>query len=306
VTAVSASLTGLSSVHSGFDLPLPGFLHVGMPHFYRHGQPGESEAQFAERLALELETLIVNEGPQTIAAFVAEPVMGAGGVIVPPAKYWERIQQVCRQYEVLIVADEVICGFGRTGKRFGCQTFGITPDAMILSKQLSSSSQPIAAVLINQRLYDPIADQSHAEGLLGTGLTGSGHPVATAVALANINIIEQDGLIEHAAAMGRRLLVGLQRLSGSPLIGQIRGCGLIAGIELVVDKPTKAPFGSVGRLGRYFTERAQQNGLIVRGIGDSIALCPPLIITHDEVDLLLERFEQTLDETLVWVRTEGE
>lgn len=306
VTALSASLTGLSSVHSGFDLPLPGFLHVGTPHFYRHGQPGESEAQFAERLALELEALILREGPDTIAAFVAEPVMGAGGVIVPPPTYWARIQQVCRRYDVLIVADEVICGFGRTGQRFGCETFGIVPDAMILSKQLSSSYQPIAAVLINETLYSPIADQSHAKGVLGTGLTGSGHPVATAVALANIDIIEQDGLIAHAAAMGERLRSGLQRLGASPLVGEVRGCGLLAAVELVTDKATRAPWLSVGRLGKYFTERAQHNGLIVRGIGDSIALCPPLIINAEEVDLLLERFERSLDETLDRVRTEGD
>lgn len=306
VTALSASLTGLASVHSGFDLPLPGFLHVGTPHFYRHGRPGESEAQFAERLAMELEALIVREGADTIAAFVAEPVMGAGGVIMPPADYWQRIEQVCRKHEVLIVADEVICGFGRTGKRFGCETFGITPDAMILSKQLSSSYQPIATVLINEKLYGPIADQSHAKGVLGTGFTGSGHPVATAVALANINIIEQDGLIEHAAAMGQRLHAGLQRLASGPLVGEVRGCGLIAAVELVADKPTKAPFGTVGQLGKYFTARAQHNGLIVRGIGDSIALCPPLIISAGEVDLLLERFQRSLDDTLAWVRTKGE
>lgn len=306
VTALSASLTGLASVHSGFDLPLPGFLHVGTPHFYRHGRTGESEAQFAERLAMELEALIVREGADTIAAFVAEPVMGAGGVIMPPADYWQRIEQVCRKHEVLIVADEVICGFGRTGKRFGCETFGITPDAMILSKQLSSSYQPIATVLINEKLYGPIADQSHAKGVLGTGFTGSGHPVATAVALANINIIEQDGLIEHAAAMGQRLHAGLQRLASGPLVGEVRGCGLIAAVELVADKPTKAPFGTVGQLGKYFTARAQHNGLIVRGIGDSIALCPPLIISAGEVDLLLERFQRSLDDTLAWVRTKGE
>ncbi|MFK3972989.1 aspartate aminotransferase family protein [Pseudomonas sp. NPDC087358] len=302
VTALSASLTGLPSVHKGFDLPLPGFLHVGNPHFYRHGRPGENEEQFVERLAAELQALILSEGPETIAAFVAEPLMGAGGVIVPPPSYWQRIEQVCRRHDVLIVADEVICGFGRTGRRFGCETFGITPDAMILSKQLSSSYQPIAAVLINEQLYSAVADQSHALGVLGTGFTGSGHPVASAVALANINIIEQDRLIEHAALMGQRLHAGLQRLASSPLVGQVRGCGLIAGVELVIDKPTKAPLGTLGQLGKYFTERAQHNGLIVRGIGDSIALCPPLIISADEIDLLLERFQRTLDETLDWAR----
>lgn len=305
VTGLSGSLTGLASVHTGFDLPLPGFLHVTTPHFYRQGRPGENEEQFAERLALELEELIQREGPETIAAFIAEPLMGAGGVIVPPPTYWARVQQVCRRHEVLIVADEVISGFGRTGKRFGCETFGIAPDAMILSKQLSSSYQPIAAVLINEKLYAAIADHSHALGVLGTGFTGSGHPVASAVALANINIVECEHLTEHAAEMGQRLLAGLHRLSDSPLIGQVRGCGLIAGIELVSDKTTRAPSNGVGRLGKYFTDRAQRNGLIVRAIGDTIALCPPLIINVEEVDLLLARFQRSLGETLDWLRSEG-
>lgn len=305
VTGLSASLTGLASVHSGFDLPLPGFLHVSTPHFYRYAIPGETEEQFADRLADELENLIISEGPETIAAFVAEPLMGAGGVIVPPKTYWEKIQIVCRRYDVLIVADEVICGFGRTGQLFGCQTFNIVPDAMVLSKQLASSYLPIAAVLISDEMYQDIADQSQALGVLGTGFTGSGHPVAAAVALENMRIIEQENLVAHAAEMGRLLHKGLKRFEASPLVGEVRCYGLIAGIELVADKPTKAPFGAVGRLGKYFTARAQDNGLIVRGIGDTIALCPPLIISATEIDLLLERFELTLNETLNWFKADG-
>ncbi|MBA1204796.1 aspartate aminotransferase family protein [Pseudomonas capeferrum] len=297
VTGLSASLTGLASVHQGFDLPLPGFLHVSTPHFYRHGLPGETEEQFADRMADELEALINREGAHTIAAFVAEPLMGAGGVIVPPATYWQKIQRVCRRHAVLIIADEVICGFGRTGKLFGCETFGIVPDAMVLSKQLSSSYQPIAAVLINDILYQGIADQSHALGALGTGFTGSGHPVATAVALENVRIIESDRLVEHAARMGTLLHEGLAPLKAHPLVGEVRGCGLIAGVELVADKANKAPFESVGKMGKWFTAQAHANGLIVRPIGDTIALCPPLIITENEITLLLERFTLTLEQT---------
>lgn len=300
VTGLSASLTGLATVHQGFDLPLPGFLHVSTPHFYRHGLPGETEEQFADRLADELDALIHREGAHTIAAFVAEPLMGAGGVIVPPHTYWEKIQQVCRRHDVLIIADEVICGFGRTGKLFGCETFGIQPDAMVLSKQLSSSYQPIAAVLINETLYQGIADQSHALGALGTGFTGSGHPVAAAVALENLRIIEADQLVAHAARIGALLHEGLATLRAHPLVGEVRSCGLIAGVELVANPISKAPFESVGRLGKYFTARAQANGLIVRGIGDTVALCPPLIINEAEISLLLERFILTLEQTRAW------
>ncbi|AVD89957.1 aspartate aminotransferase family protein [Pseudomonas sp. SWI44] len=297
VTGLSASLTGLASVHQGFDLPLPGFLHVSTPHFYRHGLPGETEEQFADRLADELEALISREGAHTIAAFVAEPLMGAGGVIVPPRTYWEKIQQVCRRHDVLVIADEVICGFGRTGKLFGCETFGIQPDAMVLSKQLSSSYQPIAAVLINDALYQGIADQSHAQGALGTGFTASGHPVAAAVALENVRIIETDQLVAHAARMGTLLHAGLAALRAHPLVGDVRGCGLIAGVELVRDPASKVAVESVGRLGKFFTAQAQVNGLIVRGIGDTVALCPPLIINEAEIALLLERFTLTLEQT---------
>ncbi|HCL3894796.1 TPA: aminotransferase class III-fold pyridoxal phosphate-dependent enzyme, partial [Pseudomonas aeruginosa] len=166
ITAVSASLTGLPVNQRGFDVPLPGFHHVSCPHFYRNGQPGETEEQFADRMAAELESVILREGPETIAAFYGEPLMGAGGVIVPPRTYWEKMQAVCRKYDILIVADEVICGFGRTGKMFGCETFGIQPDVMVISKQMSSSYQPIAAILINEKVFEGIADQSRALGTL--------------------------------------------------------------------------------------------------------------------------------------------
>lgn len=203
ITAVSASLTGLPANQRGFDVPLPGFLHVSCPHFYRYGKPGETEELFADRLAQELDELIIKEGAESVAAFYAEPLMGAAGVIVPPATYWEKIQKVCRKHDILIVADEVICGFGRTGNMFGSETFGIKPDVMVLSKQLSSSYQPISAILINERIYQDIAEQSHAIGTLGHGFTGSGHPVASAVALENLKIIQEENLVRHAARMGK-------------------------------------------------------------------------------------------------------
>lgn len=300
ITIVSASLTGLPANQRGFDVPLPGFFHVGAPHHYRNALPGETEEQFADRLAAELESLILREGPETIAAFYGEPLMGAGGVIVPPRTYWEKIQAVCRKYDVLVVADEVICGFGRTGNLFGSQTFGIKPDVMVLSKQLSSSYQPISAILINDALYQGIADQSHSLGTLGHGFTASGHPVAAAVALENVKIIEEQNLVEHAAAMGAILHEGLNQFADHPRVGEIRGHGLIAAVELVADRELKTPFEVTGKLGRFLAGRAQAHGMITRNMGDAIAFCPPLISSEAEIRLIVERFARSLDETEHW------
>lgn len=300
ITVASASLTGLPPNQRGFDVPLPGFYHVSCPHHYRYAQDGETEEQFADRLADELESLILREGPETIAAFYGEPLMGAGGVIVPPRTYWEKIQAVCRKYDILIVADEVICGFGRTGKMFGCETFGITPDVIVVSKQLSSSYQPIAAVLVNDTVFEGIADQSHAFGTLGHGFTGTGHPVASAVALENVKIIEEERLVEHSAQMGEFLQAGLAQFASHPLVGEVRGQGLIAAVELVADRNTKAPLEVVGKLGRYLAGRAQEHGMITRAMGDSIAFCPPLISTKDETQLVLDIFGRALDDTAHW------
>ncbi|MNQ89528.1 L-Lysine-8-amino-7-oxononanoate aminotransferase [compost metagenome] len=300
ITIVSASLTGIPANQRGFDVPLAGFHHVGNPHHYRHALPGESEEQFADRLAAELESLILKEGAETVAAFYAEPLMGAGGVIVPPRTYWDKIQAVCRKHDVLVVADEVICGFGRTGNMFGCQTFGIRPDVMVLSKQLSSSYQPISAILINDELYQGIADHSHSLGTLGHGFTGSGHPVAAAVALENLKIIEEDKLVQHAAAMGEVLQAGLREFAGHPLVGEVRGVGLIAAVELVADRATKAPFDVVGKLGRYLAGRAQYHGMITRNMGDAIAFCPPLISTEADIRAILDVFAKALADTQQW------
>lgn len=302
ITVASASLTGLPVNQRGFDLPLPGFLHVGCPHHYRHALPGETEEQFADRLAAELEQKILSEGPETIAAFIGEPVMGAGGVIVPPRTYWEKIQRICKRYDILVIADEVICGFGRTGNMFGSQTFDIQPDIMVLSKQLSSSYQPLAAILINEQVFQGIADQSHSLGTLGHGFTGSGHPVATAVALENLTIIEEENLVEHAAEMGKLLHKGLHQFADHPLVGEIRGCGLIAAVELVADRTTKAPFQSLGTLGKHMAARAQEHGMISRAMGDALAFCPPLIVQEAEIGLILQRFAQALDDTAQLIR----
>ncbi|MGY4303328.1 4-aminobutyrate--pyruvate transaminase [Bradyrhizobium sp. USDA 4369] len=301
ITIAAGSLTGLQANQRGFDLPLPFAKHLTCPHYYRFGLPGESEEAFTERLAKELEDLILSEGPDTVAAFIGEPLMGAGGVIVPPVNYWQRIQEVCRKYDVLVIADEVINGFGRLGTLFGCDTFGIRPDILVCSKQITSSYQPLAAVLISDEMYQAMADQSDRLGTFGHGYTASAHPVATAVALENLAIIEERNLVANAAEVGAHLHAGLSRFADHPLVGEVRGRGLIAAVELVADKATKARFDPVGKVGLKFFDRAHQHGLIIRNVGDSIAICPPMIITAAQVDELLKRFKATLDDITDWV-----
>ena len=301
VTIAAASLTGLPNNHRAFDLPMMDIAHAMCPHHYRFAEPGESEEAFSDRLAKGLETLIQREGPDTVAAFIGEPLMAAGGVIVPPRGYWQKIQAVCRKYDILLVADEVVCGFGRTGNMFGSTTFGIEPDIMVLSKQLTSSYQPLAAVLINERIYQEIAGQSSTIGTFGHGFTASGHPVAAAVALENIKLIEERHLVEHAAEMGARLRAGLSQYADHPLIGEIRGVGFIAAVELVADKSEKTRFEPLRRVGSYFNARCQEHGMIVRNIGDSIAFCPPLVTTAEEVDLIINCFSKALEDTQRWL-----
>ncbi|HEU0151071.1 MAG TPA: aspartate aminotransferase family protein [Bradyrhizobium sp.] len=301
ITIAAGSLTGLQANQRGFDLPLPFAKHVSAPHYYRNGLPGESEEAFVERLAAELENLILEEGPDTVAAFIGEPLMGAGGVIVPPDNYWQRIQEVCRKYDVLVIADEVINGFGRLGTMFGCDTFGIKPDILVCSKQITSSYQPLAAVLISDTIYQAMADQSDRLGTFGHGYTTGAHPVATAVALENLAIIEERGLVSNAAEVGAHMRAGLARFADHPLVGEVRGRGLIAAVEFVADKATKAKFDPVGKVGLRFFERAHEHGLIIRNVGDSIALCPPMIITTAQVDELLKRFAATLEDVSAWV-----
>ena len=300
ITIASASLTGLVNNHRSFDLPLPGALHVSAPHFYRGGLAGETEEAFASRLAAELEDMIQREGRETVAAFIAEPVMGAGGVIVPPRTYWEKIQAVCRRNDVLLLIDEVICGFGRTGNMFGSDTYQIQPDAIVVSKQLSSSYQPIAAVLVNDSIFEPIAEESQRIGTFGHGLTASGHPVATAVALENLNIIRDERLVENARHVGEIMHAKLQGFADHPLVGEVRGVGLIAAVELISNyEPVKQQF-AVGSLGRYMAGRAQHHGLITRPIGDAVALCPPLITKPAEMDQIIKRLELALNDTYAW------
>jgi 4-aminobutyrate--pyruvate transaminase len=306
MTVATASVTGLAFVQSDFDLPRGPFLHAGCPHYYRFGRPGESEIAFAARLAAELDEMIVREGPETVAAFFAEPVMGAGGVIVPPATYFDRIQPVLRKHEVMLVVDEVICAFGRTGNMFASQTFNLEPDILTCAKALTGGYLPMSATLVSGPIYETLLAQSDKLGIFGHGYTYSAHPVPAAVAFETLRIYEERDIVSHVRRVGARLQQGLRRLSEHLLVGEARGIGLIGALELVRDRDTRASFDSKASVGAYLVRRAQHHGVIVRNMaGDVIAFSPPLVITEDEIDTLLERTRLALDDTLAMVRERG-
>jgi len=282
VTVASASMTGLPNNHRSFDLPMSGILHTTCPHYWREGQDGETEDAFATRCAQDLEDMIQAEGPETIAAFIAEPVMGAGGVVVPPATYWKKIQAVLAQHDILLIADEVICGFGRTGNMFGSTTYDIKPDILTMSKQITSSYFPFSAFMINDRVYDPIAAESGKIGVLGHGYTAGGHPVGAAVALENIKIIEERDLVANARERGAELQAGLAEFADHPLVGEVRGVGLIAALELIAPAGKDGAYPA-GKMGAQMNAIMLQNGLMSRNMLDAMAFCPPLIITPAEV-----------------------
>ena len=305
VTVVAATLTGLPANHRDFDLPLQGFLHAGCPHHYRFAQDNESEAEFATRLAADLEALIVAEGPDTVAAFIAEPVMGAGGVIVPPQTYFEKIMAVCAKHDVFMISDEVICGFGRLGTRFGCEKLGFVPHAISIAKALSSAYLPIAGVMIPETMYEALIAESKKIGVFGHGFTYGGHPVSAAVALKTIEIYARDRVVEKVAERAPQFQTRLNALGHHPLVGEARGLGLIGGLELVADKKTKRSFAPQHGVGARAVQFAQAEGLIVRSVmGDVLTLSPPLVISVAEIDELFDRLDRALDKTLDWVTRE--
>ena len=306
ITLAASSLTGLPAVHKFFDAPLEGrFLHTDPPYYYRFAEEGESEEDFASRLADNLEKLILAEDPETVAAFIAEPVMGAGGVLVPPATYFEKIQAVLDKYDILFIADEVITGLGRTGQPFGSQTFNIRPDTMSMAKALTSGYQPLSAVIIPEKIYAALVEGSAEVGNFAHGYTFSGHPVAAAVALKTLEIYERDNIFGHAAKVGVRFQERLHALCEHPLVGESRGVGMIGALELVANKLTKDPFDPTDKIGNECLENCHRNGLIVRAIGDNMALCPPLIASEDEIDDIFDRLGKALDSTLETVNKKG-
>ncbi len=303
VTIATASLTGLAFAHEDFDLPIARILHTDCPHYYRGAQPGESEEAFAARLAASLEQLILREGPDTVAAFFAEPVMGAGGVIVPPATYFDRVQPILKKYDILFVVDEVICGFGRTGNMFGTQTFDLKPDIMTMAKALSAGYLPISANLLTNALYDILLAQSDKLGIFGHGYTYSSHPVPAAVALETLKIYEERDIVGEVRRVGPRMQAGIRSYADHSLIGEARGIGLIGAVELVRDKATRQSFDPKAGIAAYLVRRAQHHGAILRNMpGDVVAFSPPLIISETEIDEMMACFGRALDDTWAMVK----
>ncbi len=304
-TLVAASLSGLPHMHAAFDLPIADVMHTDCPHYYRFGKDGESEEAFATRLAESLEAMILAEGPETVAAFFAEPVMGAGGVITPPKTYFAKVQKILKKYDILFVADEVICGFARTGQMFGSQTYDLKPDFMTVAKALSSAYLPIAGVLMREEIFQTIANHAGELGILGHGYTYSGHPVASAVALETLKIYEEIDIVARVQATSKTFMAELNSFRDHPLVGECRGVGLVGAIELVTDKAAKTPVDAKGPVPDFIYERIMASGLITRPIGNSIAFCPPLIITPEDVQTMFSRFRTALDETLDYMTREG-
>ncbi|HEY0291743.1 MAG TPA: aspartate aminotransferase family protein [Hansschlegelia sp.] len=305
VTVASASLTGLPNNHIDFDLPIAGIRHAACPHHYRFALDGESEEEFATRLADDLEAMIQAEGPETVAAFIAEPVMGAGGVIVPPKTYFEKIQQVLEKHDVMLIADEVICGFGRLGEWFGSTALGMKPDTISIAKQLSSSYAPIAGVIIPDWIDDALTSQSAKIGVFGHGFTYSGHPVAAAVALKTLEIYERENILGHVRSIVPHFQKRLAAFADHPLVGEARGVGLVGALEAVADKATKRSFDPKRAVAAKIVAFAEEEGLIVRAIGDAVSICPPLVITEAEIDLLFDRLGRALDRAEGWASSEN-
>ena len=298
VSVASASLTGLPAFHAAFDLPMEGVLFASTPHHYRNAKPGESEEEFSERLAGELEALIAREGADTIAAMIAEPLMGAGGVIPPPSGYFDRIQPILAENDILLIADEVICGFGRLGSWFGSGHYGLQPDLISIAKGLTSGYLPLSAVVVSEEIWSVLERGSEELGVFAHGYTYSGHPVSAAVAMANLDILESENLVDNAARIGSRLHAGMRSALGEhPNVGEIRGEGMIMALEFVADRTSKEPFDPALAVQKAVAAEAAELGLIVRPLpsaGAAVALSPPLCLSETESDQIVEILTQAV------------
>lgn len=295
VTMAAASLTGLAYAQDGFGLPLEFVKHTSAPCFYNDGQPGESEAAFAKRCAEELDAMILAEGPDTVAAMFAEPVMGAGGVVIPPEDYFAEIRKVLKKHDVLLVADEVICGFGRTGNMWGSQSLDVQPDMLTCAKALSSAYLPISAVMISDRVYDVLAAHAERLGIFGHGYTYSAHPVCAAVALRTQQLIQERDIVGKVAAQAPRFAKHVARLGQFSFIGNSRAIGLIGAMEFSADPDSRSKFDPSHKIAAQAVVHIQEQGVILRALpGDIIGICPPLVISDTELDDMFNRIETAL------------
>ena len=304
VTIVAGSMTGLPYNHRDFDLPVDRILHTDTPHHWKGAEPGESEPDYAARLARSLEDMILRERPDTVAAFIAEPVMGAGGVIIPPEGYFPAIAEICRRHDILMIADEVICGFGRTGQWFGSQALGYEPDTISMAKQLTGGFLPLSAVAVNADIAETVETHAAEIGTFGHGFTYGGHPVAAAVGIRALDIYERDDIPGHVRAVAPRFAAHIDRLAAHPLVGEGRRMGLLGAFELAPDRSPKG-FAKPGKVGPRLADELLARGVIGRALGDTLALCPPMIITEAEIDELFAPFEAALDATHAWAKSEG-
>jgi len=307
VSVMSAGLTGLPGLHDNFDLPLPMIRHTTAPYRLYEAAPGSTDEEFAQKLADDLESLILAEGPETVAAFIAEPVMGAGGVLVPPATYFERIQAVLRRHDVLMIADEVITAFGRLGRWFGSDLLGIEPDLITVAKGLTSGYFPLSGCIVSDRVWRVLVDGS-ASGPFAHGYTYSAHPLAAAVAMANLDLIENEGLIARAAERGAQMQALLREaFDDHPLVGEVRGTALIAALEFVARRDPAERFDPALKVGARVTRRCLELGLITRALpaGDIISFSPPFVITEDEVGELVRIARQAADDVAAALRSEA-
>ncbi len=294
----SGSLTGLAAFHNAFDLPMAGILHTTSPYPYREAQEGETEADFANRCAHELEQMILAEGPDTVAAFIGEPVLGTGGIVPPPAGYWDAIQKVLKKYDILLIADEVVCAFGRIGTKFGCHKYGIKPDLITVAKGLTSAYAPLSGVIVSDQVWKVLEQGSDKFGPIGHGYTYSGHALGAAAALANLDIIEREDLTGNARDTGAYLQEAMKQAFGDhPIVGDVRGVGMLAALEFSSDPATRKGFDPALKVGPRIASACVERGLIARAMphGDILGFAPPLITTREDVDAIISRARDAVD-----------
>jgi len=293
-TVAAASLGGMTAMHAQGDLPIPGIVHIDPPYWYSLGGT-QSPAEFGRTAAGWLEAKILELGPEHVAAFIGEPIQGAGGVIIPPDSYWPEVERICRKYGVLLVADEVICGFGRTGHWFGCETFGFKPDLMAMAKGMSSGYLPIGGVMVADDIARTMIEGG---GEFFHGYTYAGHPTCCAVVASNVRILREERIVDRVREdTGPYLQRRWRELAEHPLVGEARGIGFIGALELVRDKTTRARFEPLGEVGTLCRDFCFDNGLVMRAVWDTMIISPPLVMSHAEIDLLIERAKHCLDLT---------